>query len=85
MSFYFFSEEALAGGLAGGMQRNPELMQVNPDDCQKDWNGLTGMDLVGLHEAGFNLTVLDKVYIYRRSRRASRERRALWVFGFGLT
>ena len=82
VSFYFFSEEG--SGLAGGMQRNPELMQVNPvpelmivNWIGMDWLdwivlGWICLDLFGLHEAGLDLTGLDKVGRYRRSRRASR-------------
>ena len=41
----FFSEEGLAGGLSGGMQRNPELMQVNPELMIVKW---IAMDCNGL-------------------------------------
>ena len=86
MSFYYCSEEG--SGLAGGMQRNPELMQVNPELMIVNWIGMDWLDwivlgwicldLFGLHEAGLDLTGLDKVVLYRRSRRASRELQARW-------
>ena len=60
VSFYFFSEEG--SGLAGGMQRNPELMQVNPELMIVNWIGMDWLDWIVLGWICLDCMRLDLIW-----------------------